>query len=270
MRAESWLPLAWVLVSLGLRVGWCGLSQNLEKIKTLRGSQTLRASSSGWPAAIIRFLYFVGLPYLALISGVLTPRLLGLKGLDYFALISQGSSLAGSLQQALTLTLLEWLLDSQWLIPLSLLALLFLSCVRWQLARDKLALTLPPISGLEVIYSGLHWAFYRAAFWAATGDLYLGLVWGIGFVIIERLLLGWIQKQALLQSPAFFVELMVLSLTSLLFFYVPNLWLIWPVHLAMLAVLSHQAASPVSVQPERPMEHLEVSGSAPQEPTLSR
>jgi hypothetical protein len=107
----------------------------------------------------------------------------------------------------------------------------------------------PEISGLKVIYTSLHWAFYRAIFWAVTGDLYLGLVWGAGAVMIEWLLVGWIQKQPLFQIPAFFIQLMLLILTSLLFFYTPNLWLIWLVHLALLAVLAYQKDPKVSARP---------------------
>lgn len=255
MNGEIGLPLALVLISVALRVGWCGLSQNLgwqtrasESGDTLpmnphllgrhRLSQSIRGvlTEASWPEAMARFLYFVGLPYLGLISGVLTTKSLGLKGLDYFAL----ASAAGSFQQAGTLLLLEWLLDSQVLIPLSLLALLFLSGIRWHLSHNHIRLALPQVSMLAVIYTGLHWAFYRAAFWTITGDLYLGLVWGIGLVTGEWLLIGWIQKQLLPQSSHLLTQFMVLTLTGLLFFYVPNLWLIWPVHLLMLVVLNQQ------------------------------
>jgi hypothetical protein len=183
------------------------------------------------------------------ITGVLTPRLLGLKGVEYFVLAGESGSLTAPFQQALALTFLEWLLDSQLLIPLSLLAFLFVAAVRWRLSRDRVEWAAPEISALEVLYTGLHWAFYRAIFWAVTGDLYLGLVWGAGAVIIEWLLVGWIQKQPLFQLQTFFIQLMLLILTSLLFFYTPNLWLIWPVHLALLAILAYQKAPEVSARP---------------------
>jgi hypothetical protein len=274
MRALFWLPLAWLLVSLALQVGWQGLSQNLGKKKSLRrplkrlggdlrppavggdppSQSGFRLSSQSWPGAPARVFYFVGLPYLAVISGVLTPRLLGLKGVEYFMLTGEAHTLAAPFQQALVLTLLEWLLDSQLLIPLSLLALLFLATIRWRLFYDQAEWVAPEISGLEVIYTSLHWAFYRAIFWAVTGDLYLGLVWGASAVIIEWFLVGWIQKQrvapqqvsGLQASQTFFIQLMLLILTSLLFFYTPNLWLIWPVHLALLAVLAYQKRPEVS------------------------
>jgi hypothetical protein len=109
-------------------------------------------------------------------------------------------------------------------------------------------LALPEVSVLAVIYTGLHWAFYRAAFWAVTGDLYLGLVWGIALVIGEWLLVVWIQKQLLLEFTRFLSQFMVLILTALLFFYVPNLWLIWPVHLLMLMVLNQQPGTQLDKQ----------------------
>jgi hypothetical protein len=144
--------------------------------------------------------------------------------------------------------LLEWFLDGQVLLPLSLLALLILGAIRWHLTHNNILLALPEVSVLAVIYTGLHWAFYRAAFWAITADLYLGLVWGIALVIGEWLLVAWIQKQLLLEFPRFLTQFMVLILTALLFFYVPNLWLIWPVHLLMLVVLNQQPGTQLDKQ----------------------
>jgi hypothetical protein len=291
MPGAFWLPLAWLLVSLALQVGWQGLSQNLGQKKSLRARLNrlggglrppavegdtpspsgLSLPFQGWLGTAGRIFYFVGLPYLAVISGVLTPRLLGLKGVEYFVLTREADTLAAPFQQALALTFLEWLLDSQLLLPLSLLTFLFLAAIRWRLFHDRAAWAAPEISVLEVIYTGLHWAFYRAIFWAVTGDLYLGLVWGAGAVMIEWLLVSWLQKQFIVTHPdsqtqfgsqdrlqqvyglqatqTFLIQLMLLILTSLLFFYTPNLWLIWPVHLALLAVLAYQKAPEGSARP---------------------
>ena len=51
-------------------------------------------SPDGWPASILRFAYYVGLPYIALILGVVPGRYLGLVGLNQLA-GSQISSPAG-------------------------------------------------------------------------------------------------------------------------------------------------------------------------------
>jgi hypothetical protein len=191
---------------------------------------------------LARFLYFVGLPYLAIIFGLLPARFLGLKGLDYFALVDWGSSSWLQLQQAVTLTLLDWLLDSRPLILAGSAALLFLGAVKFVLFRQGIRFNDFHRSALDTCYDGLHWAFYRAIFWSLTNDLYLGVVLGGGCVLLEWLLGYRIQHRRALEQPLFLVNTVILGLTSAIFYYAPNLWLLLVVHLALVAVVQGKHA----------------------------
>lgn len=221
------------IVSLALPVGW----------SWFRYSSAWRESwpkvEEQWPGTTARFFYFAGLPYLALTSGLLTARFLGLKGLEHFVFagLSSGFSLAlflAEFQKAVSLLLLECLIDGGVMIQAGFLALLIVAGLRLGLAREglPLAAVFQP-SVLSATYDSLHWAFYRAIFWQLSGDLYLGLVWGVAWVLLEWILTAWVQKNRPTQPPFLLWRAILLILTATLFFYSPNLWLLWLVHLAL-------------------------------------
>jgi hypothetical protein len=166
------------------------------------------------------------------IAGILPPRFLGLKGLENFVSINE-------LQKALTLLLLEVLVDGSVVIGVGLIALLLLVGIRLGLAQAGLGFGYNP-SALDTVYDSLHWAFYRAIFWLMSGDLYLGLVWGIAWVLLEWALLAWVQKNWPAQQQQFLMKTIILILTSVIFFYSPNLWLLWPIHWVMAVIVSSQ------------------------------
>jgi hypothetical protein len=235
MTDQAWWAAGFALLSLVLGVGWSWLRPKN------RSWQNVEEQWPGWAA---RFFYFVGLPYLAVISGVLSTRLLGLKGLEYFILIdvesaSENGRLVAEIQYASLLMLLEWFVDSSSTIVAGLVALLVLAGVTVGLARAGVMVaggSHMTVTG--VIYYGLHWAFYRAVFWLITGDLYLGVVWGAALVMLEAMLAmlaarvrgNWNDQQ-----PQFLLNSIILILTATVFFYSPNLWLLWLVHGAMVA-----------------------------------
>jgi len=189
---------------------------------------------------LAQFFYYVGLPYLTIILGILSPHLLGLTGLEYFNLINwRSQAWAIQLQQATTLMLLEWLLDSQETIFAGGAALLLFTGL-WLLWRNH---QLTPVarsqSIIQTIYQALHWAFYRAIFWALTADLYLGVVLGSSLIILEWTLTYNIARQPFLQKPQFFIDIIVLVFTATIFFYSPNLWLLLPIHWVMVAMANN-------------------------------
>lgn len=187
-----------------------------------------------WWHAAARFFYFVGLPYLALTSGALTPRGLGLKGLENLA---TPSGIWADLQKAVTLLLLESLADSSVMLRLGLLALLLAATLRWSLTHIGLERAGESQPWLHTLYDGLHCAFYRAVIWQWSGDLYLGVVSGVVLVWLEWALTLWAQGDRLLRSGGLWPRTIILILTSMIFFYSPNLWLLWPVHLALVAMM---------------------------------
>ncbi|MFN8456148.1 MAG: hypothetical protein U0401_16015 [Anaerolineae bacterium] len=220
------MGLALMLVCLALPPGWAWWQ---------RRSSKAQPEEQWWHAAA-RFFYFAGLPYLALTSGVLTPRLLGLKGLENLAAPTLSSNGIGAgLQKAVTLLLLESLADSSLLLHLGLPALLLAALLRWSLSRHGLASESQP--WLHTLYDGLHWAFYRAVVWQWSGDLYVGVVWGVVLMWVEWALTLWAQGNQPFRSARLWQRTIILILTSMIFFYSPNLWLLWPLHLALAAMM---------------------------------
>jgi hypothetical protein len=169
------------------------------------------------------------------------PRFLGLKGLENLAALSWQGDVATwlvDLQTAVALILVECLADSGAMIKVGLAAMLLLAGIRLGLARLDLALPLSPFSMGETVLEGLHWAFYRAIFWIMTGDLYLGVVWGTVWVLLEWTLIAWVKQDGPVQKPHLLVKAMILIVISTLFFYVPNLWLLWPLQGVLVVILA--------------------------------
>jgi hypothetical protein len=238
--------IAWGILSLVLPLGWTWRQNRQTKIGTEPSQQ------EQWLNAAARFFYWVLLPYLALLTGALSPRFLGLKGLENLAVLplSDGwASLLAGLQKAVTLILLECLADGGSLVKVGLPAVLLLVGLRLGFARLGLGLPASVSSAGEIIFEGLHWAFYRAIFWLITGDLYLGVVWGTIWVLWEGTLVIWMQQDWPAQKQRMLVKGMLLIVTSTLFFYAPNLWLLWPVH-GLLAVLM---TSPAPAEVKEPV-----------------
>lgn len=247
--SQQWWALGLALFSLGLAIGWAW-------VKKLTGNDfPWPALSQQWPGGVARFFYFVGLPYVAVIFGLLPPSLLGLKGLENFVLIDwagglvRGQQAFVAVQYALVLMLLEWLIDSSYMVLAGLAALMVLAGIRLSLARAGIKVGAGvQTSVLSTLYYGLHWAFYRATFWLVTDDLYLGTVLGVGFVVLEWMLIAWIQKNRPTDQKGL-INIIILILTATVFFYSPNLWLLWPLHLAMVMLINRTG-------PVRPVDNL--------------
>ena len=235
MVNESNLIFGLALFSTALLVGWCALQQK----KT--GEPTWQKFSEQWPGQIAQFFYFIGIPYLAIILGQITPGLMGLKGIEHIALINWNSDfVAVQLQQAVALVLLEWLFDLPAAVVAGLIAILILAAVWASLLRYPLLVNPPGFSVLTVIYYGLHWAFYRAIFWLLTGDPYFGTVLGAAWVILEWVLCYVVKKQYPTRQQKFLVNTIILILTATVFYYSPNLWLLFPIHLALMAIVNQK------------------------------
>jgi hypothetical protein len=165
--------------------------------------------------------------------------MLGLKGLENFGLVGGGTLTAG-LQTVLVLMLLEWLVDSGATIMAGLAALVILAGLRLSLARSGITLGAGErATVVDTVYQALHWAFYRAVIWLLTGDLYLAVVLGVGLVLAEWLLVTWIRPAWADRQQALLTNSLILILTAAIFYYSPNLWLLWPFHLAMIVLVSN-------------------------------
>lgn len=224
MTAQNILLAGLALLSLALPAGWAWWQK--------------RQTSEQWLSSTARFFYAVGLPYLALIAGLLPPRFLGLKGLETIMALDLNGA---SLQKAVTLLLLECLVDGGIVIRLGLAALLLALGLRWGLARLGLKPLASRLSVLEILYDGLHWAFYYAIFWALTVDLYLGVIGGLLWVLLEGALVAWVQRG---EPTPQLSKAVILILTAAIFFYAPNLWLLWPVHGGLAFIGTRRGSGP--------------------------
>lgn len=177
-----------------------------------------------WLVQTFRFAYYVGLPFLALIRGAMSPRLLGLSHLDWIGGIGSG-------------------------VPLGLGAFLLLawgwshyirSLGRRKVERPRLAevhtLSQPwgwPLILLEVIYLEAHWAFYRSGPLAVLRD-YWGVFAGLGVVLIEWAMNPKLRRSLGTERQGEIVWNGSLALViAIIFLFTRNLWLCALIHLGL-------------------------------------
>ncbi len=162
----AWLGISLLLYLLGSLVAW-GLS-------TVRFWPLLRSTLVG----PLRFAYFVGLPYAALLSGVITLKSLGLVGVAQAEHLELGVAvgLGGG-----TLVVFWW-----WHLRRAVRHL--------GAATGSISRSIPPARRWDwafgLIHAGYqqaHWAFYRALLILLLGDPYAGAFVGLALVCAEML-----------------------------------------------------------------------------------
>jgi hypothetical protein len=243
-----WQLVAYVFVSIILRMVAAQLFRRRMNIAWVR------FLSEGWAASVLRFVYYIGLPYIALVLGVVPTRYLGLVGFDWLQVgdFPGGleSGVVAGLRDYLSLVLLNWLPGVGTIAGLGVVMLLFLSLMWWGYAhfRGRVVAdlgigTLSPreetsLGVMQVIYQAVHWSFYRGAIWLLTDDLYLGVTGGIILVGVEWMLdPGWVKRlRRPLAGEMLLIDASVLIASAVIFFFVPNLWLLIPIHWLLAAV----------------------------------
>lgn len=227
---------AWLLLWITSSVALYALTVNLLDYGRRRSRSRLRRLVTRldfwphrfWLYQVLRFAYYVGFPFLALIKGAMSLRLLGLSDLDWIKGIGAA-------------------------VPLGLGAFLLLawgwshyirSLGRREVERPHLAeaqiLSQPwgwPLILLETICLEAHWAFYRSGPLAVLGD-YWGVFAGLGIVYLEwatnptlRRNLGTERQGEILWSGSLALVI------AILFLFTRNLWLCALIHLGLEAGL---------------------------------
>jgi hypothetical protein len=242
-----WQLAAYVFVSIILRIVAAQLNQRRTNIPWAR------RFSEGWAVSVWRFAYFIGLPYVALILGVLPARYLGLVGLNRlqarqsfpsgFEHLSEPARFLAQIRNNVSLIVLDWLPDVGKLASLVLVALVLLGVAwlgygyfRWRFLSGLRRVSTFQMKGypslVQVVYQAVHWSFYRGAVWLLADDLYLGVVGGMVLVGVEWMLdAGWLhQVQDPLAGEPPRIDASILVATSSIFLFVPNLWLLLPAH----------------------------------------
>jgi hypothetical protein len=243
-----WQLVAYVFVSIILSMVAAQLARRQTRVSWIR------LLGKGWAVSILRFVYYVGIPYAALILGVVPGRYLGLVGPDQlqggrsplFGLESVPNAwqFLSRVRDFISLAVLNWLPNVGTIAGLAVIMFLLLS-VTWLAygyitygtipAPRARSLSLPRRknpSVVQIVYHAIHWSFYRSAIWLLTDNLYLGVIGGILLVGGEWMLdPGWIDGvRHELTGDEHLIDASVLIATSVIFFFVPNLWLMMPVH----------------------------------------
>lgn len=229
-----WLGISFVLATLWANVVWFfqryrpGIAG-----KAIDGLMAWRFSPLLFQ--LLRLLYYVGLPFAALLWGqdAVIGRLLGLQRFELP--ITDGATT--------TANWLDWIHDAGWAAGLGIGALGLLALGGWAYRR---ASTSPDMNGEDVAvgadasgriflreaaYHELHWAFYRNAPIAAFG-LYWGVWAGLALVGLEAVANPAWRRDVNdpRRAPAQLRRAALAVVSSVLFLYTQNLWLALLLH----------------------------------------
>jgi hypothetical protein len=237
--------VAYLLASMLLGVVAAQLGQQASK------TNWMKQIKRGWPMAALRFVYYIGLPYAAPYMG-----LVGLGHVPGSEQLSGQSWMLSRLQATTSLVAGELLPGLDTMVSLTLLLAALLGVAwhiygrfKYQVVSSITTDSLYPASDIDtrfgrVIYQAVHWSFYRSAIWVLGGNLYLAVVGGMLLVGAEWMLTaGWLENISYApraEGPLFDATLLIA--TSVIFFFVPNLWLLIPAHW-LLAKTGHWAIS---------------------------
>lgn len=234
MSSGSWAGVILLATSVAFFWGRCWLTKRSQL-------ETGQIISQRWGGHIADFFYFVGWPYAAVVSGLLSVQWLGLRGLEFYSLMqfSADASLGLWLAEVWRATMrlgVTWLLDSRALLGPGLLILLLWSGALLGLTRAAALELESRLSLLAAIYDGLHWAFYRAIFWLLTGDLFYAVLLGGCLAALELAIERYFLPEL---TPQQIIRAAILVLTAALFYYSPNLWGVWLVHLVLVMIANY-------------------------------
>jgi len=204
----------------------CALATNLAW--WLRSRSSLRPVLQDALVQVARFLFYLGIPYLAL-GGWPRPPFSGLFSLEDLGF--PGANLRWSATR--------WLGAAGTGIWVALAAFLVLLLAWRSASRGTVRLGFPPRPWWALLIDGfylqVHWAFYRAGLAVALGDLYTGVFAGLGLVTLEWALdpcwrQGWREQS---QAAERWLRAALALVAALLFLLTRNLWVCLGVHWAL-------------------------------------
>ena len=252
MTATQLLPVVWTLASMTVAVLAILLVSptQLDRWRATTGGRLLEQ--------FVRLVYFIGVPYAALLTGSIAAIDMGLTGAD-------GSILGWSAA--------DWLHSLGTALTLGVIVLLPIGAAGRQMARAE-----RPLGGddrsagaviVEAIYAEIHWAFYRAAPLILLGEAYAAVLFGALLVGLEWLVelirnglsplpeerQRWLRRGVLLAlSAALFALTQNVWLAIGLHAALELLWKVWLRHLAPRPLrLEHAPLGPVPDPDVRPL-----------------
>ncbi len=215
MTDTQLLPVIWVLASMVMAV-LTTLYFSPARVAYFRSTVGGRAAEQ-----ISRLVYFVGLPYAALLAKSLSPIDLGIAG-------NSGSILGWSS--------VDWLNHLNYALVIGLMALVPIGLAARQMAHKGQPLGVDVRSTgatlLDAAYAEIHWAFYRAAPFLILNDVYAATLIGLALVSVE--LLVTLAHNGLGTQPedhqSWLGQGLLLALSATLFITTRNVWLALIVH----------------------------------------
>jgi hypothetical protein len=227
--------MAWVLCSILLYALATNLLHVLRKASSTRAGRLLKSLES-WPHSLwlfqaLRFCYYLGIPYLALMEGITNPTLMGLWPAHWFGPQWFGELVLGLVLGLGTLALLTW----GWRHYAKAVAQMRYGVGRRPYAAERLMLITPWGWGLvvlDVLYLEMHWAFYRSATIPMLG-IYHGVFIGFLLVLVEwwlnpEIRRGWAivhRKGESLTTAAIAFSI------SVIYYFTSSTWLCLAIHL---------------------------------------
>ena len=217
-----WLSLSLLLYFFSAILSWL-IDRVLTGVRGL-GPRQWR-SWAGWPwlLDILRWTYMIGLPFLLLVSGLLSPAQIGLSELDWVGAVRRGGVVSVA---ALLLLLIAWR---------SFLRAWENGPIEGKYVREPLTIACV-VSLAEVTALQLHWDFYRIAAAALPWevDTYWTAWLGAALILVQWGLNPWVWRS--LRSPGAAERALrrwvMLIVSTALFLVARNLWLPWLVHVA--------------------------------------
>lgn len=250
--SEGWL---WLSSSVLLAVLWANLAWSFRQPRSgAMGEFITRLVAwrfSPWLLQLLRLLYYVGVPYAALLWGhdAVIKRHLGLSS-------------GGEVGADAAAKWFNWAHDVGWAVALGVGAWVLLALGWWTYRRalttagEESTVAEANASGWvllrEAAYHEVHWAFYRNApivMWEKhTGDVYWGVWAGLVLVILEAVLNPAWRKSLTdpQKAPAQLMRGALAVVSSVLFLLTGNgnLWLALALHWGVSWGLVKSATSP--------------------------
>ncbi len=215
MTEAQLLPVIWTLASMTvavLAILFVGPAP-LGRLRATPGGRLVEP--------LLRLVYFLGVPYAALLTGSIATTDMGLTG-------ANGSILGWSPA--------EWLHGLSTALTLGVIVLLPIGVASRQIARAGLLLGADDRSAgaviVESVFSEIHWAFYRAAPLILLGDVYGAVLFGVLLVGVEWLV--ELVRNGLSPLPEerqrWLRRGVLLALSAALFALTGNVWLAIGLH----------------------------------------
>lgn len=242
MTDSQLLPVIWVLASMVIAV-----------LTTLYFSPAraayFRLTVGGRVAeAVGRLVYFVGLPYAALLARSLSPFDLGMAG-------NSGPLLGWSL--------VDWLNELNSALIIGVLALIPIGLTARQMARGGQPLGVDVRSTgatlLDAAYAEIHWAFYRAAPYIILNDVYAATLLGLVLVSVEVLVT--LVRNGLGAQPedrqSWLGQTLLLAMSATVFIVARNVWLALVLHIVFEVAIKLWSTQLADRVPGRPPARLD-------------